>query len=143
MLKRWTVHLTKGAEKYPEVAPGVSNWTLADGAAEYHRFRESAARHFEQWLNGDRDEDHAAAVFFNINGAEYVLEKGVSLESLSEDPTACGAENDSLKSDTGESAPSTTKSGCRMLGCSCARQGSQPIDDQTSYSTEARLHGMV
>jgi predicted oxidoreductase len=28
-----------------------------------------------QWFLGDRDEDHAAAVLFNINGAEYVREK--------------------------------------------------------------------
>jgi hypothetical protein len=26
---------------------------------------------------GDRDEDHAAGVFFNINGAEYVLATGL------------------------------------------------------------------
>lgn len=68
MLERWAEHLTKGAEKY-----GPDNWTLADSEAELRRFRASAARHFEQWLAGDRDEDHAAAVFFNLNAAEYVL----------------------------------------------------------------------
>ena len=75
MLKRWAEHLTKGAKKYPNVKPGVPNWTLATGDAEYHRFRESAIRHFIQWLNGETDEDHAAAVLFNINGAEYVKGK--------------------------------------------------------------------
>ena len=75
MFKRWAEHLSKGATKYPDVAPGVANWTLAEGIPEYIRFRESALRHFLQWVEGDRDEDHAAAVFFNINGAEYVRAK--------------------------------------------------------------------
>lgn len=75
MLKRWAAHLTKGREKYPDPEPGVPNWTLAEGREEQLRFQESAARHFEAWLAGDRDEDHAAGVFFNINGAEYVRDK--------------------------------------------------------------------
>lgn len=75
MFDRWAAHLTKGEKKYKDIAPGVPNWTLANGKAEYVRFRKSAFRHFRQWLRGDRDEDHAAAVFFNINGAEYVLER--------------------------------------------------------------------
>jgi hypothetical protein len=72
MLERWAAHLAKGAIKYPDVAPGVANWTLANGGAEYARFKASAFRHFIQWIRGEVDEDHAAAVFFNINGAEYV-----------------------------------------------------------------------
>lgn len=72
MIDRWAAHLTKGAVKYPDVSPGVPNWTLAAGPEELARFRASAIRHFRQWLRGDLDEDHAAAVFFNINGAEYV-----------------------------------------------------------------------
>lgn len=72
MFDRWATHLTKGEAKYPDVAPGVPNWTLASGEAELARFRKSAFRHFRQWLRGDVDEDHAAATFFNINGAEYV-----------------------------------------------------------------------
>jgi hypothetical protein len=75
MFKRWAAHLTKGADKYPDVAPGVSNWTLAAGEVELARFKDSAFRHFVQWQNGETDEDHAAAVFFNINGCEYVKEK--------------------------------------------------------------------
>lgn len=75
MLSRWAEHLTKGRKKYPDVAPGTPNWTLAAGEEEYLRAKESAARHFFQWLQGDRDEDHAAAVYFNLNLAEYVLEQ--------------------------------------------------------------------
>lgn len=72
MFERWAEHLTKGAKKY-----GVNNWMLAgsnpeSADAELERFRESAIRHFIQWFKGERDEDHAAAVFFNINCSEYV-----------------------------------------------------------------------
>lgn len=70
MFDRLAAHLTKGAKKYAK-----RNWMKASGQAEYDRFKESALRHFLQWYRGDSDEDHAAAVFFNINGAEYVKEK--------------------------------------------------------------------
>lgn len=70
MFQRWAAHLTGGAVKYDE-----RNWMKAEGQAELDRFIASACRHFEQWLRGDTDEDHAAAVFFNINGAEYVKAK--------------------------------------------------------------------
>lgn len=59
--------LARGAEKYDE-----RNWEKAEGSAEYSRFRSSAARHMAQWLAGDTDEDHAAAVVFNLLGAETV-----------------------------------------------------------------------
>ena len=70
MLVRWAMHLTKGAEKYER-----DNWLKATGQAELDRFRDSAFRHFIQWYYGALDEDHAAAVYFNINGAEYVKER--------------------------------------------------------------------
>lgn len=72
MFDRWAEHLTKGAKKYPDTAPGEPNWMLASGKEELVRFRKSAVRHFRKWLRGETDEDHAAAVFFNINGVEYV-----------------------------------------------------------------------
>lgn len=70
MFERWAKHLTLGAKKYSS-----RNWMKAEGQAELDRFRESAFRHFVQWFRGDIDEDHGAAVMFNINGAEYVKEK--------------------------------------------------------------------
>ncbi len=70
MFERWAKHLTEGAKKY-----SVRNWMGADNQEALARFRESAVRHFIQWLRGDSDEDHAAAVFFNINGAEYVKDR--------------------------------------------------------------------
>ncbi len=66
MLDRWAIHLMRGAEKYER-----DNWLLGEGDEEYHRARRSAARHMIQWLRGETDEDHAAAVFFNLNAAEY------------------------------------------------------------------------
>lgn len=71
LLDRWADHLTKGAQKYPDEPTGP-NWMLADSPEEMERFRKSAARHFRQWMRGDEDEDHAAAVAFNINAYEYV-----------------------------------------------------------------------
>ena len=70
MLIRWAEHLTKGARKYEP-----KNWMKAYTEEELLRFRESAIRHFFQWLKGETDEDHAAAVFFNINGVEFVKQQ--------------------------------------------------------------------
>lgn len=70
MFKRYAIHLTKGAAKY-----GKRNWLKAQGDEEYYRAKESALRHFLQWFWDERDEDHASAVFFNINECEYIREK--------------------------------------------------------------------
>jgi len=67
MLVRWARLMARGAEKY-----GDRNWEKASSEEECQRFRASALRHFMQWYLGEDDEDHAAAVFFNITGAEYV-----------------------------------------------------------------------
>jgi hypothetical protein len=72
MWKRWAQHLTTGAKKYAK-----RNWMKANGQEELDRFKESALRHFMQWYEGETDEDHAAAVFFNINGAEYVRSRSL------------------------------------------------------------------
>ena len=70
MLERWAIHLTKGAQKYER-----RNWMKAAGQAELDRFRESAVRHFVQWMNGEDDEDHFSATIFNMNGYAYVQER--------------------------------------------------------------------
>lgn len=59
--------LARGAEKY-----GERNWEKAEGAEELERFQGSGLRHFHQWMAGETDEDHAAAVVFNLLGAETV-----------------------------------------------------------------------
>ncbi len=69
LLQRWATLLTKGAAER-----GDRNWMKASSTDDLERFKESAARHFEQWLNDETDEDHAAAVVFNMNGVEYTKE---------------------------------------------------------------------
>lgn len=79
-LTRFAGLLERGAEKY-----GESNWTLADSAEELARFKASAFRHFIQWISGELDEDHGAAVAFNIMAADYVKWKMDNAE-VSEEP---------------------------------------------------------
>lgn len=70
MLERWAAHLTRGV-----AVRGKRNWMNAATEEDLERFRESFARHAIQYLRGDTDEDHVAAMFFNLNGAEYVRER--------------------------------------------------------------------
>lgn len=70
MLKRWAELMGRGAKKY-----GERNWEKADGEEELARFKASAMRHMIQWLENEEDEDHAAAVLFNLAGAEMVKNK--------------------------------------------------------------------
>lgn len=67
MLTRWAELMARGAEKY-----GENNWKLANSEEELQRFKASGFRHFMQWIRGDEDEDHAAAILYNVAAAEYV-----------------------------------------------------------------------
>jgi hypothetical protein len=68
LITRWARLMQRGAVKY-----NARNWEKAATQEELNRFRESAMRHFMQWFMGaDDGEDHAAAVLFNLMGAEYV-----------------------------------------------------------------------
>lgn len=69
MFKRWAVHLTRAIP-----VRGRRNWLLSNSDDDLERFERAAARHFEQWLADERDEDHAAALFFNVNGVERLRE---------------------------------------------------------------------
>lgn len=69
-LERWAVHMTKGAKKY-----GRDNWRQACTQEDLEHFKDSAFRHFIKWYRGDIDEDHMAALFFNLAGAEMVYKK--------------------------------------------------------------------
>jgi len=75
MLRRWAELMARGAVKY-----GDHNWKKASTHEELDRFKASALRHMLQWFNGDIDEDHGAAVFFNISGAEMVKAKLMNLK---------------------------------------------------------------
>jgi hypothetical protein len=59
--------LARGAIKYD-----ARNWEKATGQAELDRFKASAMRHLIQWQAGETDEDHPAAVVFNLMGAHLV-----------------------------------------------------------------------
>jgi hypothetical protein len=65
-LTRFASLLERGASKY-----GERNWQLASSEEEQSRFRASAVRHMMQWACGEVDEDHAAAVAFNLMAYEY------------------------------------------------------------------------
>lgn len=76
MFARWAAHLTKGAVIY-----GKRNWLKAVGEPiqssrdkTIERYKESAFRHFMQWYWGETTEDHAAALFFNVNGYEAMMD---------------------------------------------------------------------
>jgi len=70
MFKRWAELMTRAIPKR-----GRRNWMKANSEEDLERFRRSFARHAEQWLAGEDDEDHAAACIFNLNGAEHVREQ--------------------------------------------------------------------
>lgn len=70
VLTRWALLMARGAEKYSD-----RNWEQFSDEEALRRAYSSAIRHMIQWMNGETDEDHAVAVFFNIMVAEYI--KGV------------------------------------------------------------------
>lgn len=53
--------MLRGKEKY-----GERNWEKASSQEEMDRFKASAFRHMMQWMCGEEDEDHMAAVAFNL-----------------------------------------------------------------------------
>ena len=62
--------MARGAVKYSD-----RNWERASGDAEMERFKSSALRHLIQWASGEEDEDHAAAVVFNLLAYETTKTK--------------------------------------------------------------------
>lgn len=81
LLTRFAMLLSRGAEKYD-----ARNWEKATGAEEVARARSSAFRHFMQWLTGETDEDHAAAVIFNLMVVETVKAKPNLVQSAEDAP---------------------------------------------------------
>ena len=67
----------RGAEKY-----GRHNWQKSCSEEELERFKRSLFRHWMQYLSGDREEDHIAAVVWNAIAIMYLEQK---LELLKED----------------------------------------------------------
>lgn len=71
-LYRVAMLYAKGARKKNY---GPRNWEQADSIEEMEEFIESAERHFNSARCGMTDEDHLAAVIFNIIGWMYLQEK--------------------------------------------------------------------
>ena len=67
MLERWARHMT---DQVP--SKGRDNWRLAHTEEDRQRFLASLWRHVVAFTRGDTDEDHAAAILFNVTGAEHV-----------------------------------------------------------------------
>lgn len=72
---RYAAHMTKGRTKYPDPEPGVPNWTLFEATPEVlARTLRSLDRHYKAYRAGMTDEDHAAAILFNLNLVERIRE---------------------------------------------------------------------
>ena len=70
LLYRWAMLLQHGSKKYSS-----RNWEKANSIEEFNRFKSSAWRHFLQLMCNENDEDHFAAVLFNLNGMVYLMDK--------------------------------------------------------------------
>lgn len=70
LLTEWAYLMTRGAVKY-----GENNWTKAATIEELERFKASGWRHFVQFMRGDEDEAHHAAILFNVGAIMYLMEK--------------------------------------------------------------------
>ncbi len=79
-LTRFAELMARGAEKYAD-----RNWEQANSQEEIDRMKSSALRHLMQWASGDRSEDHAAAVCFNLLAAEttrYKIDRAERVEIM-------------------------------------------------------------
>jgi hypothetical protein len=70
MLTRFAEHMRRGALKYSD-----RNWENGVGLAEIERASGALFRHMMQYLNGEEDEDHASAIYFNVMQIEYIKYK--------------------------------------------------------------------
>lgn len=62
--------LAKGADHYED-----RNWEKFQDQNALDRAKASAFRHFMQWITGETDEDHAAAIFFNVQAVEFIKDR--------------------------------------------------------------------
>lgn len=70
LLERYARHMTTAA-----ATKGRDNWRNASTDEDLQRFLRSAWRHFLAFQRNEIDEDHVAALCFNLAGAEYVRAK--------------------------------------------------------------------
>lgn len=75
MITRLAALFGRGSVKYD-----ARNWEQADSQDELDRMKSSAFRHFMQWMAGETDEDHAAAVMFNLiawESTSYKIDRAI------------------------------------------------------------------
>jgi hypothetical protein len=81
-IRRIAVHLEKGARKYT-----ARNW---EKGFSFTRMLDSAFRHLYQYQEGARDEDHLAAVCFNVMAImhfEEMIQRGIMDTALNDTPS--------------------------------------------------------
>lgn len=71
MIERWALHMEAHIG-----SKGRDNWRQASTQEDLDRFLASLLRHALAVVRGDADEDHAAALMFNVAGAELVRSRG-------------------------------------------------------------------
>lgn len=80
-LRALAIHYEKGAEKYSE-----RNW---EKGGPHSRHLNSAMRHLQQYLEGDRSEDHLSACVWNCFSIEHnqeMIDRGVLPQELNDLP---------------------------------------------------------
>lgn len=88
-LRRLARHMENGCRKY-----GERNWEKGQPIMRYF---DSAIRHLYSHIDGDRSEDHLAAVMWNIHCAihtEECIEEGSLSEDLDDRPNMPGPDPD-------------------------------------------------
>ena len=70
LLDRWASWMTKGGKIH-----GKENWMKANSPEEEREAITSLWRHFRAFIDDKQDEDHAAAMFFNICLIEHIRSK--------------------------------------------------------------------
>lgn len=113
MLTRFANLMARGAEKYDE-----RNWEKASGEEELSRYKSSALRHLIQWITDETDEDHAAAVMFNVLAGETVLSR---VQESDAEWECCSDPCPIKKTCEGEGGK------CCDRGCPCAARTSEYV----------------
>ena len=87
LLHRTGEHLRKGEEHYPRGDDNVANWSKG---MPFRRTADSLIRHIYQWLAGDYEEDHLAAIVCNtmflMHFEEAILRGGLPSTLDDRDP---------------------------------------------------------
>lgn len=79
LFERVAAHYAAGAQKY-----SADNWRGGTRPEDLARYRRSLTRHLFAWMRHEHDEDHAAAVIWNI--ITYEINYAVAAEEWTKRP---------------------------------------------------------